>query len=259
MKWIKPSLYCLAFSLPLCLNCLTLSALTAHEMQLQAKQTKKTWQISQGFKPPQRGNPPVSAGGSTRSNSCIKGKKLITPLVPPNKLGLTFAKNPTFFWHIPTSVTKAAKLTILTDKDQTLFYETSFTLPGKPGIISFTLPDNAPSLAVGKTYHWYLTVVCDAEDESANLSVDGWVERTQPELPLSQALAKADSQKLPTIYAEAGIWHEALTTLVKLRRTDPNNPKVKMNWEKFLQSVGLNAIVSEPFINCCTSDNSLPQ
>ncbi|OKH45960.1 hypothetical protein NIES2101_25655 [Calothrix sp. HK-06] len=256
MKCIKPSLYYVAFFLPLCLNCVTLSAFAAHEMQLQAEHTKKTWLLSQGFKPPQRGNPPVSAGGSTRSSSCISRNKQITPLVPPNKLGLTFAKYPTFFWHIPTSVTKTAKLTILTDKNQTVFYETSFTLPGKPGIISFTLPNSAPALAVGKTYRWKLTVVCDAEDDSGNPSVDAWVERTQPELRLSQALAKADSRKLPTIYAEAGIWHEALTTLVKLRRAEPNNSKIKMDWQKFLQSVGLDAIVKEPFINCCTNDNS---
>jgi Domain of Unknown Function (DUF928) len=252
MKWIKSSLYCVTFSLPLCLNSVTLSASTPYEIQPQAKQTKNTWLLSQGFKPPQRGNPPASAGGATRSNSCIKRK--ITPLLPPNKLGLTFAKHPTFFWHIPTSATKPAKLTILTDNDRTKFYETSFTLPGKPGIISFTLPNNAPPLAVGKTYHWYLTVVCDAEDQSGNPRVDGWVERTQPELRLSQALAKATARKLPAIYAEAGIWHEALTTLVKLRRAEPNNPKVKMDWQKFLQSVELNAVVQEPFINCCIPD-----
>jgi Domain of Unknown Function (DUF928) len=254
MKWIKPSVYCVAFFLPLCLNWVTLSALAVHKMQSQAKHTEKTWLLSQGFKPPQRGNPPVSAGGSTRNSSCISRNKQITPLVPPNKLGLTFAKHPTFFWHIPTSVIKTARFTILTNKGQTV-YETSFTLPGKPGIFSFTLPNNAPSLFIGKTYRWYLTVVCDPEDDSANPSVDGWVERTQPESRLSQALAKAPKQKLPTIYAEAGIWHEALTTLVKLRLAEPNNSKVKTDWQIFLQSVGLNAIVREPLINCCTANN----
>ncbi|MDZ8264370.1 DUF928 domain-containing protein [Nostoc sp. ChiQUE01b] len=247
MKWMKPSLYFVAFSLPLYL----LSAFTA-QVQAQSYHSNKTWQISQTFKPPQRGKPPASAGGSTRGSSCLTGKKLIIPLIPPDKLGLTFAQHPTFFWYIPPSKLKTAKFLLLTE-DQNVFYETSFTLPNKPGIISFKLPDSAPTLTVGKTYHWYLTIVCDHQDNSENPTVEGWVERTQPGATLSQALAKANLYKLPTIYAEAGIWHEALTSLVQLRRTEPNNFKAKLDWRQFFKSVGLSAIASEPLIDCCTS------
>ncbi|MDZ8026025.1 MAG: DUF928 domain-containing protein [Nostoc sp. SerVER01] len=244
MKLIKSSQYFLVFSLPLCLNFAD-STFTA---QAQLYQPNKTWQISQTFKPPKRGAPPVSAGGSTRGGSCVTGKKLITPLTPPNKLGLTLGERPTFFWHIPESSVKTAKFLLFADNDQTLFYETSFILPKKSGIVSFTLPDSAPALAVNKTYHWYMTIVCNAEDSSENPIVDGWVERIKPELALSEALAKANLRKLPAIYAEAGIWHEALTTLVQLRRTEPNNLKVRLDWREFFKSVNLSAIASNPAI-----------
>jgi hypothetical protein len=253
MKLLQPSLYLATLSLSLAL--VPFSAVTA-QVDTHSFQTSKTWQISQTFKPPKRGNPPVSAGGSTRSSSCLSRNKIVTPLIPANKLGLTFAEYPTFFWYVPRITVKTAKFLILTNKDQAVFYETSLTLPNKPGIISLTLPKNTPPLAVGKTYHWYLTIVCDAEDSSENPSVDGWVERTQPELSLSQALKKADLQKLPTIYADAGIWHEALISLVQLRRTQPNNIKVRLDWTQFLKSVGLNAIASEPLLDCCTFENS---
>ncbi|RCJ19896.1 hypothetical protein A6S26_03970 [Nostoc sp. ATCC 43529] len=245
MKLIKPSQYFLVFSLPLCLN--FAHTFTA-QAQAQLYQPNKTWQISQTFKPPKRGAPPVSAGGSTRSSSCLGGKKLITPLIPPNKLGLTLGQRPTFFWHIPESSVKTAKFLLFADNDQTLVYETSFTLPDKSGIVSFTLPDTAPPLAINKTYHWYMTIVCNTEDSSDNPIVDGWVERIKPELKLSEALAKANLGKLPTIYAEAGIWHEALSTLVQLRQTEPNNLKVRMDWRQFFKSVNLNAIASSPLI-----------
>ncbi|MFN6562584.1 MAG: DUF928 domain-containing protein [Nostoc sp. ChiSLP01] len=245
MKLIKSSQYFLVFSLPLFLN-------FAHSFTLQAQaqlnQSNKTWQISQTFKPPKRGAPPVSSGGSTRGGSCLTGKKLVTPLIPQNKLGLTLGQRPTFFWHIPESSVKTAKFLLFADNDRTLLYETSFTLPDKSGIFSFTLPDTAPALAVDKTYHWYLTIVCNAEDSSENPIVDGWVERIKPELALSEALKKANLRKLPTIYAEAGIWHEALATLVQLRRTEPNNLKVRMDWRQFFKSVDLSAIASSPLI-----------
>ncbi|MBD2518241.1 DUF928 domain-containing protein [Nostoc sp. FACHB-973] len=246
MKWIKSSQYFVIFSLPLCLN-FAQSSFTA-QAQAQLYEPNKTWQISQTFKPPKRGAPPASAGGSTRGGSCLTGKKLITPLIPQNKLGLTLGQHPTFFWYVPESSVKTAKFFLLTDNDQTVFYETSFTLPDKSGIVSFTLPDSAPALAVDKTYHWYLTVVCNTEDSSDNPIVDGWVERIKPELALSEALAKANLWKLPAIYAEAGIWHEALTTLVQLRRTEPNNLKMRLDWRQFFKSVGLSAIASSPLI-----------
>ncbi|MEH2265463.1 DUF928 domain-containing protein, partial [Nostoc sp.] len=70
---------------------------------------------------------------------------------------------------------------------------------------------------------------------------------------LEITLAKANLYKLPTIYAEAGIWHEALTSLVQLRQTEPNNFKARLDWRQFFKSVGLSAIASEPLIDCCTS------
>lgn len=238
----------------LTLNCLPLSAATIQKTQAQSSHTQKGWQISQAFKPPKRQGPPVSAGGSSRGSSCITGNKSITPLIPGNKLGLTLAQRPTLFWSIPSSSAKTADLVLLNDADKKIFYETTLKLPNKTGIISYTLPPNSPPLEIGKSYRWYLTLVCDLPDFSTNPTVDGWVERIQPESSLSRALAKADARKLPSIYAEAGIWHEALASLVQLRRREPKNPTYFVNWRQFLQSVQLNAIASEPLLDCCKSE-----
>ncbi|MBD2384833.1 DUF928 domain-containing protein [Cylindrospermum sp. FACHB-282] len=244
MKWIKPYLCFLAFSLPLFSQ--------AARVQAQSIPTTKTWQISQAFKPPQREAPPASVGGATRGISCLEGNKRLTSLIPANKLGLTFSEHPTFFWYIPTSPVKTAQLIILADADKSVFYETALTLPNVPGIISYTIPSSNPPLEVGKTYRWYLMVLCDDQDFSKNPRVDGWVKRTQPESSLSQALSNSNLQQLPSLYANAGIWHEALSSLVQLRRTERNNLTTTLNWRQFLNSVGLNAIASEPLIDCCT-------
>ncbi|MBD2362409.1 DUF928 domain-containing protein [Anabaena minutissima FACHB-250] len=258
MKCIKPSLYLsiVACSLPLYFNCFPIATLATQKMQFPSQGTKQDGLISQAFKPPKRGSPPVSAGGSTRGSVCISGKQLITPLIPSNKLGLTFAERPKFFWYVPQTSVKTAKLLLLSDADQNVFYETTLTLPNTPGIVSYTLPESAPPLAIGKTYHWYLTLVCDAQDFSTNPRVEGWVERIQPESSLSEKLATADARKLPYIYAEAGIWHEALTAIAQLRYSEPKNLRNILNWRQFLTSVGLNAIASEPLLDCCQAENS---
>lgn len=252
MKWLQASFSLLIVSLT--------AYTTTASVLAQSHPAQKTWQISQKFKP-QRGkdpNPPT-VGAATRSASCIQGKKEIIPLIPANKLGLTLNGHPTFYWSVPTLPVRTAQFTIDRNGDEPPFYETNITLPKQPGIFSFTLPKNTPELPVGKTYRWYLTIICDAEDSSNNPYVEGLVERTQAELPLSDTLAKATARQLPTIYAESGIWHEALTTLVELRCTQPNDLVVKLNWrqywENLLTSVGLNDILSEPLLDSCQTKN----
>ncbi|NJO66632.1 MAG: DUF928 domain-containing protein [Leptolyngbyaceae cyanobacterium RM1_405_57] len=62
---------------------------------------------------------------------------------------------------------------------------------------------------------------------------------------LSQVEA-AQPQEIPVIYAAAGTWHEALSTLVDLNRANPNDPTVNANLDELLGSVGLEAIANEP-------------
>lgn len=258
MKCIKASLslFIVACSLPLYCYCFPIATLATQKIQVQSQNTKPNGLISQVFKPPKRKGPPVSAGGSTRGSVCIRGKQLITSLIPSNKLGLTFAERPQFFWYLPQTSVKTAQFLLLSDQDEQVFYETTLTLPNRPGIVSYTLPENAPSLKINKTYHWYLILVCDQQDFSTNPRVEGWVERIQPETSLAEKLATADARKLPQIYADGGIWHEALTAIAQLRYSEPRNIRYLLNWRQFLNSVGLNAIASEPLLDCCQAENS---
>ncbi|AFZ58024.1 DUF928 domain-containing protein [Anabaena cylindrica FACHB-243] len=248
MKWLQASLCFLAFSFTVYSQ--------ASSVLAQSYPTQRTWQISQKFKPPVDNQPnPPTIGAATRTSSCIKDKRVITPLLPTNQLGLTFNQHPTFYWSVPPTPVKTAEFTILAPGDEQIIYKTTLTLPDQPGITSFTLPTNAPALQINTTYRWYLTLICDAEESSNNPYVEGFVKRTQPDLTLSNSLAKSDLHQIPTIYAEAGIWHEALTSLVQLRCTQPNDLTVKRNWRKFLDSVELINIASEPLIDACTTKN----
>ena len=85
------------------------------------------------------------------------------------------------------------------------------TLPKQPEIIRFTLPENAPKLRTNTTDHWYLTLICDQEDSSHNPYVESFVKRIPANLSLSESLVKADLLHKSTFYAQAGIWHEALS------------------------------------------------
>ena len=263
MKWIKHSISLVAFSIPMFLEIATIPSL-ATQAQAQVEPASLIQQqpqlISQAFNPPKRGLPPASAGGATRGRYCVEKNQLLTPLLPKERLGLTFSEHPSFFWHVPQKTVETAEFVIY-ETDQNgmegdVVYETTLTLPTKAGIMKFTLPTNSSPLKVGKRYRWDLTLICDESASGTIPQIEGWIERTQPEANLSKALEQANLRKRPSLYAEAGIWHEALASLVELRCTEPNNFKVINDWRRFLQSVGLSQFASDSILDCSINKNS---
>jgi hypothetical protein len=218
-------------------------------------QNRGTFQISQSFKPPNRGTPPPTAGGATRGNSCVPNHKKPISLIPKDSLGLTFNTNPTFYWHIPSSPAKVATFLILTGDEVDVVYEATIPLPAQSGIISYALPKNAPPLEIGKRYHWFLTLNCNPTDPGVNPITEGWTERIAPDITLLKQLEKADSKTRASLYASSGIWHEAVTTIAALRRTNPKDAGAISGWNELLTSVGLSAIAAEPLFDATVSQN----
>lgn len=252
-RFTKPAFFLSATFL---LSGLAVSTRASNAPTLQSPSTSLTTRsqlISQSFKPPRRGTAPPSAGGATRGETCLKGSKQLTSLMPQARIGLTYSSNPTFYWFVPPSPATAAKFLLLSNDDATVVYETTLSLPSQPGVISFTLPSTT-GLEVGKQYHWYLVVRCGETDQGANPSVEGWVERITPESEVSIQLEKATPAERAKLYADNGIWYEAVTTLAELRRTRPDDTIAIAGWTELLKSVGLDAIAAEPL-----SDRNLSQ
>ncbi|WP_448265860.1 DUF928 domain-containing protein [Nostoc sp. DSM 114159] len=205
----------------------------------------QNWQISQKFTPPNRNAPQTTSGGATRRGSrYLESKETLTALMPLNKIGLTLAERPTFYWFIPQIPVETARFSLLDGED--IVYETTFKLPKQLGIIGFTLPTKAPSLKVGKKYHWYMSIADNSEEVGEGITVDGWVERIQPTNDLSKQLATTNPKQLSQVYAGSGIWYEVLHTLVQQRLSDPSDRTVMANWQALLESVGLKDLVSKP-------------
>lgn len=234
---------------------LLLPALPAPVEVVNAAPTKTTnttpKKFSLNFKPPKRGAPRSTAGGATRG-ACLAGSRALVPLMPKESIGLTVAERPSFFVYTPPTRNQTAEFLLLTKDDTEVVYQTTFTLPKQAGVIRFDLPKEAPALKVGQEYHWFITLQCDPNrGPSGNPTIEGWVERIEPTPALTQALTTAPPENLPGIYAEAGIWHETLTSLADRRRDTPDNPKLLSDWRDLLRSVGLDGVATEPLVECC--------
>lgn len=257
MPCTMSSRYHIILALSLLLPIATLVSPSARAIEATSRLTiAPPIQISLKFKVPKRGAPSSTAGGASRG-ACLldnkaAGSKNLTSLMPPTKLGLTWAERPSFFVYVPQSSARTAGFLLLSDDDTEIVYETTIVLPSQAGVLRFDLPADAPPIQVGKQYHWFMTTLCDTTTGlSGSPTVEGWLERSTPDAALRKTMQKTLLSDRPALYAEAGIWYETLATLADLQRQAPQNSKFRKDWQALLQSVGLEAIATEPLLDCC--------
>ncbi|MEN9234475.1 MAG: DUF928 domain-containing protein [Gloeomargarita sp. DG02_3_bins_56] len=197
-----------------------------------------------GFVPPTRGLPSNREGGSARGGLCPASPQRLTALVPSSSLGLTVAARPSFFVYLPPTGNRPVEL-MLQDAQGKVLHVSEFQ-PKHTGIVRVDLPSHAPELAVGQTYRWYFSIICDPNDSSASLHVGGWVQRIPFGDSLRQQLAKAPVSDRPYLYAKAGLWHETLAAFLELRQAQPANPHLQSDWLSLLQLQGLEQLAQAP-------------
>ncbi|MDJ1171717.1 DUF928 domain-containing protein [Roseofilum sp. BLCC_M154] len=212
---------------------------------------RPSFEIAQAFNPPGRGAPPRTADVGTRGCSVSDANaEPLTALVPVKDLALTLESHPTLFWYVPKAEGKTVKFTLLDKNDQTIIYEKELPAPSASGIVGIELsPDEMEGLKENELYHWYLSVVCDPQDRTGDIIVDGWIERMEADGDLKAQIQAANPEALPKIYAESGIWHDALSAMAKLYNENPQNEAIASQWETLLRSVQLDAFANTPILS----------
>ena len=186
-------------------------------------------------------------GGASRGN-CPVSDRPLTALVPKINLGLTTESHPTFWFYIPDEMASVdeAKFTLLDDENNPIIYELSIELSETSGFVSVSLPDTATPLEVDRKYHWFFDLQCDEDEPSKNPTVDGWIQRVEPNPTLASELEETPDTEDYVIYANHGIWFDALTGLIQQYRTQAENPILEADWLALLEAACLEEISATP-------------
>jgi hypothetical protein len=186
---------------------------------------------------------------SLRGGCASSSQLSLTALVPKNKIARTVSDYPTFFFYLPQTEAELAEF-ILEDESGNQIYQQDLTIKNLSGVIGVTIPanTNVPPLEVGKNYTWKFTVVCDPDDRAADQLEIGVVRRVELSADILSQLENADPRQKTFIYAENGIWQDALSNLAATRRANPNAPVFQTDWESLLDSVTLGSIAKEPIV-----------
>ena len=232
--------------------------LSQFSIEVQAKERQIMGEIAQAFRSPNRGLPPDAAGSGVRSSlgtQCQKDGNTKLPLIslmPENNFGLTLSNNPTLLFYIPQTSARTAEFILRDDQDVDI-YRKPFALTGMPGIISFPAMEgsNIPVLKIDRNYHWYFVIICNPNNRQNDILVEGWLQRMEASPVLTEKIKQAQGINRVAIYAENGIWYDAIATIAQLRYQYPNHTDLAKSWQELLKSVGLDEVVNEPLINCC--------
>ena len=192
---------------------------------------------------------PAGRVRSLRGGCASRSQLSLTALVPKNKIGRTVSDYPTLFFYLPQTEAELAEF-ILEDESGNQIYQQDLTIKNLSGVIGVSIPadKNVPPLEVGKKYTWKFTVVCDADDRSSDQMESGVVRRVELSAEILRQLENADPRQKTFIYAENGIWQDALSNLAAARRANPNDPVFTSDWESLLDSVTLGEIPKEPIV-----------
>lgn len=195
--------------------------------------------------PPQ--NPNSTTGGGRRDRGACpqdpqNSPQLLTALSPTTKPGLTLAERPTFFVYVPQTSARSVEFSLL-DSNNRGIYQTTFALTNTSGLVSFTLPSDAPPLEINKDYTWSFALICDRQNRLEDRFVTGKVRRTLDPSLMPKIESAVPKQRL-ALYQKADIWYETLSTLIELQRSQPNEPNFRAAWRETLQSGGLKDIAN---------------
>lgn len=209
------------------------------------------------FRPPEGIGKPPTSGAGTRSGSCSQDASIpdppLTVLIPrvdstEGDFGLTVSEYPDFFVYVP--VTEARTVTfVVRDENWNDIYRRQIPISGEAGIVKVSLPKTGEALAVNRNYRWDFAVLCSPENDrgtSNEIAVAGWIRRIALDATVAAQLREATRGEIPSIYAENGIWHEALSSLTALIQENPGNADLLQQWKTLLESAGLAEITRLP-------------
>jgi hypothetical protein len=162
-------------------------------------------------------------------------------VLTPDEVGITTQEQPSLFWFQSKPANARFELTLLQEKQVKPLVQIQIERSTKAGIQRLKLADHGAKLIPGVEYQWVVALVTDPENRSTDLVASGAIKRIEPTAELREKIKKADPTALPSIYAEAGIWYDALSALSDQIDANPDAENLRETRRELLRQVGLKA------------------
>ncbi|EKU98775.1 protein of unknown function DUF928 [Leptolyngbya sp. PCC 7375] len=170
----------------------------------------------------------ISGASRLPTSACAQNTAPLVAIVPETNLGATALAEPTLWLSVP-EVTSAKQLEFyLFNAQDEIIYQTRLTVEPTADLVGLDLGvmGGAPKLEINQRYRWAASIVCNPNNRSENISVEGWVDRVEG--------SSLDSNKL---------WYDHLGVLLEQMQRHPHNQDIWSQWHTLMASARLEQIV----------------
>ena len=203
---------------------------------------KKPPPVPPVYKPPPRGAPRGRIGGGTRGP---RDSLLGLYVLAPDHTGLTVSEQPDFYWHLSELPQYPIEFTLIEENAILPVVEVRIASPTQPGIQRIRLSKYNARLKENSEYRWFVAIVPDPNSRSKDILAGGFIEKITPSETLRTRLAQESPDWAPFLYAEQGIWYDALSAISDLIDASPNDPMLQRQRAALLEQVGLQETESD--------------
>ena len=196
--------------------------------------------------------PQTSGEASVRVTGGSRGtgpETIALDVLAPDEIGITTQEQPSLFWFQSKPANARFELTLLQDNKVKPLVDVQVDRAAKAGVQRLKLADQGVKLAPGVEYQWVVALITDPDNRSKDLVASGVIKRTEPSSDLKEKIGKADSASLPGVYAEAGVWYDALSVLSDQIDAHPDDQALRQTRAELLRQVGLKTAADAELAN----------
>lgn len=190
------------------------------------------------YRPPQRGIPGGRVGGGTRGTPTNLVELFV---LAPDHVATTTKADPDLYWYISVSTEYPLEVSISEDQAVKPLLERRITPPIKPGLNRISLKDAGIKLLKGAQYRWFVALVPDESRRSKDLVAGSIIEYIDAPPDLKGKLSAAQGKEWG-VYAQQGIWYDAIMALSEAIMARPDDEALIAQRDNLLAQVGLRRI-----------------
>ena len=192
-----------------------------------------------GWAPPMRGAPSTRVGGGSRS----AGFNLRLNVLAPSETGYTLQGQPTVYWFASEAIDSPVELTVVSTESLRAASKPALEITLKPpiakGVHALRLAEYGVTLKPDVEYQWFVAVVRDPAQRSNDVLAGGTIKRVAADPAMQSKLKQTAPAQLPGVYAEGGIWYDAIDQLSKQIGAGPDSQRSRTQRAELLEQVGL--------------------
>ena len=185
--------------------------------------------------------PPTAPVPGIRVDGVYGGESPELPnlfVLAPDHIGLTIHEQPTLYWYLTQSTTEPIDVVMTEEETLRVVLDARLHPPLPAGIHAMSLKDYDVRLLKNVPYQWEAKIRAKTLTEEVKAS--GFIMRVEPPRTLSASVAsKLRSPEAPKLFAQSGLWYDALGVLSDLIQSHPQSQAFLQQRAALLNQVGL--------------------